>query len=346
MALVTPDQIADPVEAATETIMGGPPKPEDAEDVPDDASPTRQRGDVTVDLTGGRHRFCDDDDAKRIADAWTNAESDPTHVTSLDLSLNKLSDEGAGLIIDAIAARPCRLANIDLDGNGLTDETLRALAEKLLGGDKTSLKRFDLSSNRITDDGVAKLVEACAGGKNTTLHAVHLRANAITNSGALRVCSWLEAADCQLRTVHLSGNEFTDAILRDVGEALKTNANLTDLNLNNSMAKVSDLTPLVESAKDHPSLLVLPLAFDGKSRTSEPVKDMIRRNKAEVKSRQDLVVQLRAAHAAEVGALKQRIAELEAEVQGYRDGGAPTASNALGQMSSLLSSPREGDDTQ
>jgi len=341
MAVVAPDQVPDPVAEAVDTIMRGPPNPEDAEEVPADASPRRQRGDITIDLTGGRHRFCDDDDAQRLADAWTNAEQDPTHVTSLDLSLNKISDDGAALLIDAIAARPCRLANIDLDGNCLTDATLRNLAEKLLNGDKSSLRRFDLSSNRITDDGVAKLVENCADGKNTTLEAMLLRANAITNAGAVRVCAWLEQGDCPLKAVHLSGNDFSEALLHDVGAALKTNANLTDLNLNNSMPKVSDIEPLVEAAKDHPSLLVLPLAFDGKARASEPVRDMIRRNKAEVKSRQDVIVQLRAAHAAEVSALKARIAELEDKVRGYEEAGAATTGNALGQMSSLLNSPRE-----
>uniref|UniRef100_A0A7S1Q1H6 Uncharacterized protein n=1 Tax=Neobodo designis TaxID=312471 RepID=A0A7S1Q1H6_NEODS len=160
MAVVAPDQVPDPVAEAVDTIMRGPPNPEDAEEVPADASPRRQRGDITIDLTGGRHRFCDDDDAQRLADAWTNAEQDPTHVTSLDLSLNKISDDGAALLIDAIAARPCRLANIDLDGNCLTDATLRNLAEKLLNGDKSSLRRFDLSSNRITDDGAALLLAA------------------------------------------------------------------------------------------------------------------------------------------------------------------------------------------
>jgi Leucine-rich repeat (LRR) protein len=323
--------VQDPVDAAVARILSGP--TENIGQGSDESSPGP--GGVSIDLSGGRHHFCDDDDAHRIAEAWLAAASDPTHITALDLSLNKISDAGAAVIVNAIAKRPCRLSSLDLNGNDVSDTTVALIADQLLANSKAPLlHRLDLSSNSgITDAGVTHLVQAVVNNGNTALQALLLRATKMTNAGLTKLCAWIEEPECPLRVLHVSGNSFTEAVLNDVAAALKTNVFLTDLNLSNSMPKVSDVEPLVLAAANHPRLLSMPLALDGVKREHSLLNAAIKRNKVELKIQGDYLVQLKRAHREEVDFLKSRIAKLESQLaqqQGNCSGEQKTPAHAEG----------------
>jgi Ran GTPase-activating protein (RanGAP) involved in mRNA processing and transport len=341
MSVAVIPTVVDPVEAAVKAILDGPLPAEQRSEVPEGSSPTRQRGDVSLDLAGGRHHFCDDEDVKRLAQAWLDAEVSPVHITSLDLSLNKVSDEGAKALIEALRQRPCRLSNLDLNSNDLTDATLKLVTGSLITGNQAPhFHRLDLSSNRITDDGVTALIQGVSGKKDVTLHSLLLRANRITNVGMAKICAWLEEDSCSLSSLHVSGNTFTEAILEDVATALRTNPRLTDLNLNNTMPKVSDINTFAEAAAKHPRLLVMPLAFDGKKRDHPAVIDAIKRNKLEVKLQSDFVFQMKAAHRDEISALLARVAQLEQQLSD-RDGASKSNSSNKQNGNSASTAPHE-----
>lgn len=311
-----------------------------------EAVQSRSDSATTIDLSGGKSHFCDDSDMSQLADAWRSAADDPTHVTSIDLSINRIGDEGALALAKAIASRPHGLTNFELDGNELSGSGIVAVAGELLT-ENSSITRVDLSSNKkMSADDVQAFVSHAR--RCSALRSVVLRANGVDDDGMNHICEWLAAPDCGLTSLHVSGNDMTEAAVAGIADAIRANTSLTDLNLSNSMAHIADMEPIVEAVSVNESLLVLPLTFDGKKRAEPAVAAALCRNKNAVKARGEYIAQLKAAHEREIAALKRdyeaRIAELETgspKRDGAQDGPAEPAPDGPAEGSNVGAEPAD-----
>ncbi|XP_016116916.1 NACHT, LRR and PYD domains-containing protein 12-like, partial [Sinocyclocheilus grahami] len=87
--------------------------------------------------------------------------SNPSNLTELDLSENKLGNPGMKIILTLFENVQCRLQKLKLNNCELTEKSCLVLATVL--SSKTILKEINLNSSRLLDSGVK---EICEGLKN------------------------------------------------------------------------------------------------------------------------------------------------------------------------------------
>ena len=103
----------------------------------------------------------------------------------LDLSHNRLSDEGAKILANVLSLNNCALKELDLSSNNITDEGAHYLARMLR--ENTKILRLILDNNEITDRGLALLTDAIAQ-RDSRLEQLWLESNElITQHGIARL---------------------------------------------------------------------------------------------------------------------------------------------------------------
>ena len=108
----------------------------------------------------------------------------------LDLSYNRLSDEGVKIISKVLSLNTCVLKELDLSSNGLTDESAEYLANMLRKNDK--LEGLILNKNEIHNEGLILIANALVQD-NKTLKYLKLESNPyITRTGVLGVIDLLK----------------------------------------------------------------------------------------------------------------------------------------------------------
>ncbi|XP_041070435.1 NACHT, LRR and PYD domains-containing protein 3-like isoform X3 [Carcharodon carcharias] len=170
----------------------------------------------------------------------------------LRLSENNLGDSGVKLLSAALRNPGCKIQELNLGVNTLTD----SCAEDLASVFNHSLTDLNLAGNKLGDSGVKRLSVALRGsdckiqklhlGYNTltdscaedlasvfnhSLTDLNLAGNKLGDSGVKRLSVALRGSDCKIQKLHLRDTCLSDSCTEDLASALSTNRSLTDLDL-------------------------------------------------------------------------------------------------------------------
>ncbi|XP_067833222.1 NACHT, LRR and PYD domains-containing protein 3-like [Heptranchias perlo] len=174
----------------------------------------------------------------------------------LRLGSNKLGDSGVKLLSAALRNPDCKIQELQLCGNDLTDSCSEDLSSAL--STNWSLTVLNMGNNKLGDSGVKLLSAALrnpdckiqelglcdndlsdsstedlssALSAKRSLTVVDLSYNKLGDSGVKRLSAALSNPDCKIQKLHLDGIGLTDSCTEDLVSALSTNRSLTDLSL-------------------------------------------------------------------------------------------------------------------
>nr|XP_055053848.1 NACHT, LRR and PYD domains-containing protein 12-like [Misgurnus anguillicaudatus] len=146
--------------------------------------------------------------------------SNPSHLTHLDLSRNKLSDSGVKLISDVLKNPDCKLEILKLSDCNITDEGCVALTSALRSN-PSHVRDLDLSVNyKLRDSGV-KLISDVLKNPDCKLEILHLNKCDITDEGCVALTSALRSNPSHLTHLDLSRNKLSDSGVKLISDVLK-----------------------------------------------------------------------------------------------------------------------------
>ncbi|XP_074073500.1 NACHT, LRR and PYD domains-containing protein 14-like [Macrotis lagotis] len=193
----------------------------------------------------------------------------------LDLAANVLKDNGVKLLCEALKHPHCQLrmlvlwkchltslscdylsfalksnqslTHLDLSGNSLGDNGIKLLCETL-GNDYCKINSLMLRSCGLTASCCQDLSFALK--RNRSVTHLNLADNALGNHGVTLLCEALQYPDCHLQELKLQGCCFSEACCWDLSLALKSNQNLTSLNLGGNTLGNDGVKLLCETFRD------------------------------------------------------------------------------------------------
>eukprot|EP00967_Tisochrysis_lutea_P066756 scaffold87089_cov32-Tisochrysis_lutea.AAC.3 len=164
-----------------------------------------------------------DDPAVRIL-AGGLAEN--TTITALDLSHNKIADRGAKAIARLLDG-PSVVMTLNMCDNSVHADGGKYFGRALRGN--CSLQHLNLRLNRLGDDGGRLLLDGLL--ENETLTSLNLSCNALDFNSAQAACAALSTESASLRTLDLSGNQFSEEAGRILRDTISSNTSLLKLDL-------------------------------------------------------------------------------------------------------------------
>ncbi|KAI7800360.1 putative NACHT [Triplophysa rosa] len=135
--------------------------------------------------------------------------SNPSHLTELYLSWNKIGDSGVKLICDVLENPHCKLEILRLWSCSITDEGCVALTSALRSN-PSHLRNLNLSENNVGDSGVKQICDVLENPL-CKLEMLRLSWCNITDEGYAALASALRSNPSHLRELDLTGNNLRDS---------------------------------------------------------------------------------------------------------------------------------------
>ena len=164
----------------------------------------------------------------------------------LNLSSNRITDEGVKSLTTALINSNCKLKSLGLKYNGITDKGVEHLTTALINNN-CKLKSLGLEYNEITDKGIEHLTKALIN-TNCKLNSLSFNIfGGITDKALKHLTTALTHTNCKLNSLSLSRTSIIDEVCRypatspvrnrqdlTVGEWLVNHANrdITDKGVN------------------------------------------------------------------------------------------------------------------
>ncbi|XP_067260695.1 ribonuclease inhibitor-like isoform X6 [Chanodichthys erythropterus] len=207
--------------------------------------------------------------------ALTSALRSNSHLREVDLSENKIGDEGLTLLSDGLKYPHCKLEKLKLYDCNIADEGCAALTSALRSD--SHLRELNLSDNKIGDEGLTLLsdglkdphcklekltlwgcnitAEGCdaltsALRSNSHLRELDLSENKIGDEGLMLLSDRLKDPHCKLEKLWLSQCNITAEGCAALTSALRSSSHLRELNLSENKTGDEGLTLLSDGLKD------------------------------------------------------------------------------------------------
>ncbi|XP_078059027.1 NACHT, LRR and PYD domains-containing protein 3-like [Mustelus asterias] len=169
--------------------------------------------------------LCINDLTDSCAEDLASALRTNRSLIDLNLGVNKLGDSGVKLLSVALRNPDCKIQELHLRGNDLTDSCAEDLASAL--STNRSLIDLDLSENYLGDSGV-KLLSVALRNPDCKIQKLRLDNNALSDSCAEDLASAL-CTKQPLRFLSLGTNSFTDQSVPALRRLILTCSSLEEI---------------------------------------------------------------------------------------------------------------------
>ncbi|XP_078087829.1 NACHT, LRR and PYD domains-containing protein 3-like [Mustelus asterias] len=199
-------------------------------------------------------------------------------IKCLSMRNNHLGDSGMKQLAIALRNPDCKIQELGMDKNGLTESCVDDLASALdsnqslthlnlnknnlgasgmkilsmvLGNPNCQMQKLQMENNGLTDMG--NKYHYSAIGANYSLMELNLDNNKLGDSGVQLLFAALANPSCKIQKLHLWNNGLTDSCVGDLSSALSVNQSLILLNLGNNKLEDSGMKLLSEALRNRDS---------------------------------------------------------------------------------------------